>query len=126
MGALQLAIDTAARLRVCRDAGVSASPELLADALRCLETIVDDTSRRKRRNVLIRQAALLLPQTSAHARAGRLASEAKVLARMWHLPSWRQSPEQPATPREYLIAAAAVAELPASQRQFHRVLSEGH
>jgi hypothetical protein len=124
MGVPQLVTDTAARLRVCRDAGITAPPELLDDALQCLESIVDGATRRRWRDEMIRKAALLLPQPSSYARAGRLAQEAKALSRTWHLPSRREASDAPETAREWLVAAAAVADLPVSQRQFYRVLAD--
>lgn len=122
MSVPQLVTDTAARLRVCLVAGISASPELLGDALQCLDAIVDSAERRRRRDEMIRKAALLLPQSSPYARAGRLVEEAKALARTRHLSSMREPARAPATPREWLVAAAAVADLPGSQRHFYRVL----
>lgn len=118
-----LLANTLARLRVCRDAGLPVSHELLSDAAECLERVADADARRAQRDAMIRRAALLLPSAPVHTQAGALASEAKVMARTWHVLRSR-SPDSPETVRACLHAAGLHAKLPASKRQFDRILRE--
>lgn len=90
--------------------------------VRCVESIVDAAAQRKLRDDFIRRAALLLPPTAPYRQAGLLAQEAKAMARTWHVRSAAPATDSPTTPRECLHAAAQLADLPRSQRQFHRVL----
>lgn len=113
---------TLARLRVCRAAGVAISPELRDEVIECLERLADASLARARRDELIRRAALLIPDASAYSRASRLAAEAKVMARTWHILQSRPAAEQLDTPRDCLHAAALLSRLPESARQFYRVL----
>lgn len=105
-------------------AGLPASPDLMADIETCLESLAGASTRKKRRDELIRLAVLMLPQAEPYAQAGMLAREAKALARTWNTSGCRHVVEAPTTPREYLQAAAQIAELPGSQRQFHRLLTK--
>lgn len=118
------AVDTLARLRVCRDAGRSAPPDLIADAVDAIEGFLRTDTLRDRRDALIRRAALLLPDGRPYTRAGLLLQESRAMNRTWHI--LRQSPPEPvlATPRDCLHAARLIAPLPESQRHFYRVLSE--
>lgn len=118
-----LASDTLARVRVCRTAGLPFSSELQEHIEQCLEQMVSPASLRGRRDVLIRRAALTLPAASLSQRANMLVDEAKQLGRVWHLLRNQPPEHEPATPRACLHAAALLAELPASARQFYRVLS---
>lgn len=120
MGAL--VADTLARLRVCRDAGLSAPPDLRDAAIECLERYADAEQARAQRDSLIRRAALLLPPAAPYRNAGVLACEAKAMNRRWHELRTRP-PQQPfGSLRDYLHAARLLSELPSSQRQFYRVL----
>lgn len=111
------------RLRVCRAAGVAPSAELQDEILECLEATVGGAALRRRRDALIRRAALLLPTGSEFERAGVLSREAKNLSRMRTRSSTTSTVGEPATPRECLYAASLLARLPGSQRQFYRVLT---
>jgi hypothetical protein len=113
---------TLARLRVCKAAGVAISPELRDEVIVCLERVADASLARRRRDELIRRAALMIPGDSPYFRASRLAEEAKVMARTWHILQGRQASEQLHTPRDCLHAAALLCKLPKSARQFYRVL----
>lgn len=117
-----LASDTLARLRVCRASGVPVPPDLHDDAIECIARITDATIMREKRDALIRRAALLLPAGPPHKKAAALAGEAKAMARTWHHLRARQPGDALDTPRACLHAAALRAPLPASQRQFYRVL----
>lgn len=118
----RLAAVTLARTRACDAAGIVWPADLRMDVVQCLERIVDGTAQRKLRDELIRRAALLLPPMAPYSRAGLLAQEAKAMARTWHVRGAEAASDSPATPRECLHAAAQLAALPRSQRQFHRVL----
>jgi hypothetical protein len=111
------------RLRVCRAAGVAPSAELQDEILECLEATVGGAALRRRRDALIRRAALLLPTGSEFERAGVLSREAKTLGRMRSRSCTTATIGEPATPRECLYAASLLARLPGSQRQFYRVLT---
>lgn len=119
----RLAATTLARIRTCDAAGIAWSADMRADVVRCLEGIVDTSEQRRLRDELIRRAALLLPPNAPYQQAGMLALEAKAMARTWHVRGQGRAPAAPATPRECLHAAAQLAQLPRSQRQFHRVLT---
>lgn len=119
----RLSAITLARIRTLNAAGIAWPADLRADVERCLEGQADDAAQRKLRDELIRRAALLLPPAASFGRAGMLAQEAKALARTWRTRGAQRAPDTPATPRECLHAAAQLAELPRSQRQFYRVLT---
>ena len=114
--------ETLTRLRVCLEAGRPPSPDLLSDAIECLSQYSDAADARSRRDALIRRAALLLPPSPAHRKATLLAREAKILARTWNVLRSREPSLPYCTPRDCLHAAGLLARLPASQRQFYRVL----
>ena len=116
------AAGTLARLRVCLAAGRSPSPELLADTIAHLELFSDAAELRAKRDALIRRAALLLPAAPPHRKAYLLAQDAKAMTRTWHLLRSREPAAPYGTPRDCLHAAGLLARLPASQRQFYRVL----
>lgn len=120
---VRLINDTLARVRVCRRAGRPGTPDLLADVEEILEGLVSKAECKKRRDEMIRLAALMLPTAGPYTQAGVLWKEIKALAR-----SRNGSASQPdAAPRdsvrEYLKAAAQAAPLPKSQRQVHRILT---
>lgn len=114
--------DTLARLRVCRDAGRALPADLIDDAIVHLERIEDAAVMRARRDALIRRAALLLPPGPPYQLATMLAREARALSRTWHVLQTREPKMPYQTVRDCLHAAALRASLPASQRQFYRVL----
>lgn len=120
----RLTTDTLARVRACIGAHLPASPDLMADIEQCLGEVVGAAALKGRRDMLIRRAALLLPPAEPYAQAGALAREAKALARTWGASGCRRVVDEPTTPRECLQAAAQLAGLPESQRQFHRVLTK--
>lgn len=121
------AVDTLARLRVCRDAACQVPPDLVIDAIAVIERSLHTETLRARRDELIRRAALLLPDTEArpYTRAGMLLQEARAMNRTWHI--LRAQPPQldQCTPRACLHAARLCAPLPESQRHFYRVLASG-
>lgn len=120
-----LAANTLARLRVCRDAGQAIPSDLVADAITCLEAVADAAVLRVKRDELIRRASLLMPPAPPHRLAEVLAAEAKAMARTWPILRARQPREPYQAPRDCLHAAALLAPLPSSQRQFYRVLRAG-
>lgn len=121
------AADTLARLRVCRDAGRAAPPDLVADAIEAIERSLHTEMLRGRRDELIRRAALLLPDADArpYTRAGLLLQEARTMNRTWNVLRTLPPESEPGTPRACLHAARIYAPLPESQRHFYRVLTRG-
>lgn len=112
-----------ARLRVCRDAGRAPSSELVGDVINFLEKQNDSALNRKKRDELIRRAALLFPLVSEYKRAENLTKEAKAMMRTWLILKIKPAPKEFASVRDCLHAAALHAELPNSQRHFYRILS---
>lgn len=115
-----------ARLRVCRDAGRAPSSELLGDILDFLEKQNDSALNRKKRDELIRRAALLFPAVSEYKQAENLVKEAKAMIRTWPILKIKPAPKEFNSARDYLHAAALHADLPQSHRQFYRVLTSAN
>lgn len=112
--------ETLARLRVSRDAGRPPEPPLVAEAIRHLESVAGAAMARADRDKCIRRAAAFL-DGSAWQKANALRAESIALARAWK----RLSQHTPArwTVQGELHAAALIDDLPGSQRQFFRVLT---
>lgn len=118
--------ETLARVRVCRDGGLPITEDLRNDIVECLEQAAGAGTLRRRRDTLIRRAAMLLAPAGAWQHAGELAREAEHLSRVWQIMRHRTAESEPTTPRACLHAAALLATLPISRRQFYRVLQSGN
>lgn len=109
-----------ARLRTCLAADVPVSRELLVQVVAALEGAVSARARLRKRDGLIRRAALLTLAQSDHARAHALSAALRELPRA----RGREPMRRPAaTVRECLQEAATYGKLPESPRQFLRILT---
>lgn len=118
---MSLLSETVARLRVCRAAGIHASPELVALALVCLENVADAEVLRAKRDELLRLAGRMVDGPSNWARAATLEVELKRLRRSRGLLS--QQPGPPFTPRACLHRAMLLSDVPGSRRQLYRIIA---
>ena len=119
-----LAEKTLSRLRTCRYAGLQVAPDLLDDVIFVFESVTRAQRLREERDAMIRRAALLYPDARPWELAALLSDEAK---RLHRVRAPRQQPAShdvpPASVRACLQAAQFFHPLPASHRQFYRVLT---
>ena len=120
---LEHAAVTLKRLQVYVDMGQPAPPALVADAIEHLSRQVTAQDRKRKRDRLIRRAALYLEGTP-RAKAAALLLEAAALARRRPAAVHERTPLEAGTVRECLQAAALFDKLPRSLRHFQRVLAD--
>lgn len=116
------ALETLARLRVCRAAGIAVPHDLQDAAIECLSKVAGHAELKARRDALIRRAAMALPPGGAYRNAEILAQEAKVIGRSRLAPLSVGTHAEPVTARQCLLAASQILELPTSVRQYYRVI----
>ena len=118
---LSLAAACRMRLRDCLSRGRPVPQQLLEDCIEALGRVESRELVRERRDALIHLAADLLPPASPTSKARSLAALNAALSRA-PVPSNWVAPESPTTPRDALRTAMLIADLPASARQYLRIL----